>query len=274
MKIQTVKLVYFSPTGTTKTIVEGIARGINHGNVECIDITRPDARKQPLQTSESDLLIVGVPVYMGRVPALASEWLHAIQAHNTPAVGIVVYGNRAYEDALLELNDILTRCGCKPIAGAAYIGEHSFSTAETPTAVGRPDAPDLKHAELFGQKIFKKLQSVSSSGQISEVKIPGCHPYRGEPIHPYRRDSIFWNVDFIAVSDACIQCGACAKGCPVGAINPENSRVIDTEKCITCCACIKHCPRHARTVKPGLVRDASLRLYTLYRERKEPEFFI
>jgi ferredoxin len=274
MKIPSLKLVYFSPTGTTKAVILEIARGINHNNVECIDITRPDVRKQPLQTSESDLLIVGVPVYMGRVPALSSEWLHTIQAHNTPAVCVVVYGNRAYDDALIELKDILAGRGCKLIAGAAFIGEHSFSTAETPTAVGRPDATDLKHAELFGQKILKKLQSVTSADQISEVKIPGCHPYRGEPIHPYRRDSIFWNVDFIAVSDACIQCGTCAEGCPVGAIDPENSRAIDTEKCITCCACIKHCPKHARTVKPGLVRDASLRLNTLFKERKEPEYFL
>jgi ferredoxin len=274
MKIQSVKLVYFSPTRTTKAAVRGIARGIPCSSVEELDITRPDARKQSLHTTEEDLLIVGVPVYMGRVPALAAGWLQELLAHDTPAVCVVVYGNRAYEDALLELNDILVRRGCRPVAGAVFIGEHSFSTAVTPTATGRPDAGELEHAERFGQKIAEKLCSVPSAGRIPEIKFPGCHPYRQEPCHPYRKGTPFWNVDFIAVSDACVQCGTCGEGCPVGAIDPENSRVIDTETCITCCACIRHCPKQARTIKPGLVRDASLRLYTLFKERKEPEFFV
>lgn len=266
MKTPSLKLVYFSPTGTTKAVVREIARGINYGNVEELDITRQNARIQPLQTSEKELLIIGVPVYMGRVPALLTEWLHAIKARNTPAVCVVVYGNRVYDDALLELKDILTRSGCKPIAGAAYIGEHSFSTDETPTAKDRPDAGDLHHAESFGRTIQEKINSTPSLDRISEVTIPGCHPYRG--------DSKLWTVDFIAVSDACIRCGMCAEGCPAGAIDPENSSVIDTNKCITCCACIKHCPRHARSMKPGMVRDASLRLSTLYKARKVPEFFL
>jgi ferredoxin/flavodoxin len=274
MKIHSLKLVYFSPTGTTKAVVQGIARGIDQSNVELIDITRPDARKQSIRTSEHELLIIGVPVYIGRVPAHVTEWLHAINAHNTPAVCVVVYGNRAYEDALIELKDLLAQRGCKPIAGAAYIGKHSFSSEEIPTAQDRPDSSDLHHAETFGRKIQEKLNTLPSVDQISDVTIPGCHPYRGEPCHPYRRDSKFWNVDFIAVSDECVQCGICAEVCPVGAVDPENSSKIDTEKCITCCACIKHCPNLARTIKPGMVRDAALRISTLYKERKEPEFFV
>ena len=265
MNIQSLKLVCFSPTGTTKAIIQGIARGINHSNVELIDITKPDNRKQQLQTMENELLVVGVPVYMGRVPALLMEWLHSIKAHNTPAVCIVVYGNRVYDDALVELKDILTERGCIPIACAAYIGEHSFSSSETPTAEGRPDAGDLNHAELFGSKIFEKLSSVSSPDNIPDINIPGNHPYGGI--------TKLWSVDFIAISNECRQCGICSDGCPVGAINSENSNLIDKEKCITCCACIKNCPQNARTMKPGLVKDAAIRLNNLYKERKEPVFF-
>lgn len=266
MNIESLKLVYFSPTGTTKAVLMAIATGINPGTMKLIDITRQDARKQPLQTSEDELLVIGVPVYMGRVPALIIEWLNAIQAHNTPTVCVVVYGNRVYEDALLELKNIILKCGGIPIAGGAYIGEHSFSNAETPTAEGRPDEEDLRHAEEFGRKIREKFQSVSSVSELSEVVVPGMYPYRG--------DSTLWKVDFIAVNDRCIHCGICAAGCPVGAIDPQNSVMVNQEKCITCCACIKNCPEHARSMKPGLVQDASLRLSTLYHEPKMPEFFL
>lgn len=266
MNTESVKLVYFSPTGTSKTVAKGITSGIDPSIMELIDITTPEARKQPLQTSEDELLVVAVPVYMGRVPALLNEWLNAIQAHNTPTVCVVVYGNRAYENALLELKDIVTNCGCIPIAGAAYIGEHSFSDSETPTAQGRPDEDDLNHAQAFGRKIREKLQSISSISQVSDVHVPGSYPYEGV--------TELWDVDFIAVDDQCLQCGVCAEVCPVGAVDPEDSRRINIEKCITCCACIKSCPQNARTMKSGPVKDAQQRLYKLYREPKKPECFL
>jgi ferredoxin len=274
MKIDSVTPVCFSPTGTTKTIVQAIARGFSAVTADVLDITRPDARKQTLRTGEHELLVVGMPVYLGRIPAMAAGWLRTLQAQDTPAVCVVVYGNRAYDDALIELADILKDRGCHPVAGAAFIGQHSFSTVTTPTAEGRPDAGDQEQAERFGQKIHRKLSEIPSPCRVPAMQFPGVHPYRMETCHPYKKGTPFWNVDFIAVSDACTRCGTCARGCPVGAIDPGDPGAIDTERCITCCACIRHCPAHAKTIKPGFVMDASTRVYTLNKERKEPEYFL
>ena len=266
MKIESAKLVYFSPTGTTKAVVHGIARGLNVSSMEVIDIIKPEARIEPLQVSESELLVVAVPVYMGRVPALLTVWLQSIKADNTPAVCVVVYGNREYDNALLELKNMLHDCGCIPIAGAAFVGEHSFSSSETPVALGRPNKDDLDQAETFGQNIHEKVQSISTIASFASVSVPGNYPYGGV--------TKLWDVDFIAVASTCTQCGVCADGCPVGAIELLQSPIIDQEKCITCCACIKNCPQSARTMKPGLVKDASIRLNSLYKEPKRVECFL
>ena len=265
MDIESLKMAFFSPTGTTKAVVQGIARGIDQPTAELIDITKSDAREQPLQTSEKDLLIVAVPVYAGRVPAILLEWLNAINAKNTLAVCVAVYGNREYDDTLLELKDILVQRGCKPIAGAAFIGEHSFSTSDTPIAVDRPDASDLNQAERFGKKIKEKLLSISSADQIPDLKVPGDFPYRERKLK--------LPADFIAVNDNCIQCGVCAEACPVDAIDSDDSTLTDEEKCILCCACIKSCPENARTIKESEVKKVAIRLNEMCSERKEPVLF-
>ena len=245
MEIQALKLVYFSPTGTTKSVVQAISTGINQYPVEQIDVTNLNARGRRLHTSGNELLVFAVPVYLGRVLALLAEWMHG--------------------DALLELKNTMIQRGGIPIACAAFIGEHSYSSSEMPIARARPDTKDLNHAESFGQKIHENLTSASSIDQNTEIYVPGSYPYRG--------DTKLWNVDFIAINNACTQCGNCAEVCPVGAIDPENSNLIDKQKCITCCACIKNCPQNARRIKTSPVNDAAIRLNKLCGERKEPEIF-
>jgi ferredoxin len=266
MDITSLKLAYFSPTGTTRRVVQAIARGISGLSPEEIDLTRPHARRKYLHLSARDLLVVGVPVYIGRVPEMIMDGLRNITGESTPVVCVVIYGNREYEDALLELKDTMEGCGCVPVGGAAFIGEHSFSSSETPLAVGRPDDLDLQCAEDFGRRFSEKIRAVASLDELADIEVHGEHPYRG--------DTRLWNVDFIAVSDACTECRFCVESCPTGAIDADRSALIDTGKCITCCACIKGCPSGARSMKSGPVMDVARRLSSLYQERKEPELFL
>lgn len=266
MEIESLRLVYFSPTGTTKKVIQSIAKGIKISSANHNDITKPEQRESQIIVKESELLIVAVPVYMGRVPALINKCLTNIKANKTPVVFVVVYGNRTYGNALLELKDILVETGCIPLAGATFIGEHSFSSTELPIAKSRPNIDDLEYAENFGVRIMAKFNSIQSIEDIAKINIPGNQPYGGV--------TELWSVDFIAISDKCTKHGICAEVCPTGAISFENTKLIDMEKCISCCACIKNCPENARTIKESKVKDAAIRLNNLFREPKIPEIFI
>lgn len=264
MQMETVRLVYFSPTGTSRSIVQAIARGMGQDNPLETDITMPEARKQSLRARAGETLIVAAPVYGGRLPALVEDWLRGMRADGALVVCVVVYGNRAFEDALLEMKDIVKQCGGAPVAGAAFIGEHSFSSADAPIAVSRPDADDLSAAETFGRRVRETLDAIASSDVAPELQVPGDFPYKE------RKD---WRPkDFIAVSDACVQCGICVEACPVEAIDAETYDV-NYEKCIRCCACIKICPERARGMNQGPVKDIAMWLNENCAKRKEPEFF-
>lgn len=260
-------IICFSPTGTTKALALAVAEGLG-GGARLTDLTSPEAASQPPPAlSRSDVLIAAVPVYMGRVPEIARARLAAVRADGTPAVCLVAYGNREYEDALLELRVLMTSCGCTVVAGAACVAEHSFSSPDAPIAEGRPDADDLARTAAFGKAVREKLHNPpGGSGALPAPDFPG--------VTPYKRSSEIWDVDFINVDARCTGCMRCAEVCPAGAIAPDAPERVDIAKCVTCCACVKACPAGARTMKEGRVMDARNRLRSLCAARKEPEFFL
>ncbi len=199
----------------------------------------------------------------GQGPGIVAGMVREIQADGSPAVGVVVYGNRVYDDAMLELKDLLQGQGAAPIASAAYIGSILFRCRK-PTAQGRPDNNDLSHAEMFGSKVREKLDAITDLAESCVNDLPGEFPYRSS--------TELWNEDFIAVDESCVQCGLCAEICPTGAVDTEDSSIIDIVKCITCCACLKKCPNQARTMKDGPVKAARVRLNKLFSDPKKPEF--
>ena len=273
MKINKVKLVYFSPTGSTKRIVEEVAKGVG-APVEHIDLTRPEAKTRDFKDFGDELTIIGTPVYAGLISLEASKRLRRLKAHDTPAVMIVVYGNRAYEDSLIELTDLVSEVGFKPVAGGAFVAEHSFSTPEVPIAEGRPDSSDLKKASEFGARIREKLQAAPSIGDVSPVVVPGIRPYRDEfrksrapkpghePAAPTTREEL------------CTKCSRCVEVCPNEAITIGSTIETQRYSCMRCYACIRNCPTGARVMThPFFAREAKW-LHDAFPERKEPETYL
>lgn len=202
------------------------------------------------------MAVITVPVYGGHVAPLALERMKELHADGAPAVVVVVYGNRAYEKALVELDAFVTKLGFKVIAGATFVGEHSYSSEKYPVAAGRPDADDLEYAKLFGEKIRAKIAAAEDMEKLYGVDVTRIQRPR-QPFFPLlrflrrvvklRKSGVPMPRTPQVDAERCTHCGYCVKHCPAGAIIKGDECNTVAEKCIKCCACVKGCPQKART---------------------------
>lgn len=298
MKINATTLIYFSPTKTTKTILEAVASGLTTETITHMDLTTPASEQESMRQiskiradqPDGQIAVFGAPVYGGRVPKEAEKRFRGLlskihpgkseedpgaergvntspdKTGNIPAVIVAVYGNRDYDDALLELSDLAQNAGFVPVAAAAFIGEHSFADDDHPIAYGRPDQQDKEKAAQFGRSVREKIQSTGDVATILMTEIPGDRPYkeRGKraPLAPK------------TVSENCTLCGECAALCPTGAITVNGEVKTDADLCMRCCACIKLCPENARFFDDEGIRNSAKTLWEKFGTRKEPEWFI
>lgn len=259
MQLDTVHLIYFSPTHTSRTVGRAIAEGTGFSQIIETDLTY----NMPLDpvVVEQALCVVVVPVYGGRVAETAMQRLGRVSGRECPVVPVVVYGNRDYEDALIELIDWTVEHGFVPVAGAAFVGEHSFSRPDRPVAANRPDANDIQKAIRLGNEVAERLDTVGTPGRLPEIRVKGNRPYKVKgnktPQAP------------VVVEELCTQCGFCAEICPVEAITVGHEVVSDAECCIKCCACVKECPQHARIFDTPFTDF----LFQNFSARREPELF-
>ncbi len=258
--IDKISIVYFSPTKTSETIAKTIAQGIGIKNTENINLTNNEIS---YVAHKNELTIFAFPVYGGRIPEIAANRLKSIKGDNSSAILVVVYGNRDYDDALLELQDIVSNLGFIPIAGAAFIGEHSYSTKEYPIAIGRPDNLDIDKALSFGHTVSNLIKDGYKLGET--LLISGKHPYKERSNKP--------EVAPITIVTECNKCAVCVSLCPTGAIQMEDMPETNPSLCILCCACIKGCPNNARINENEYVFQKQQWLFKNCKTRKEPELF-
>ena len=158
-------IVYFSPTGGTRKAAYIIGKEIDPQATE-IDITDHTRQQNSYELNGEDTLLVAVPVYGGRVPSVAIDRLKRITGHNTPAILVVVYGNRDYDDALLELKTTMESNGFQTVACIACIAEHSIMRVY---AKGRPDSDDETILKNFSEQIKTKLVQLKNGESFTEI---------------------------------------------------------------------------------------------------------
>lgn len=234
MNINSINLVHFSPVCHTRRISQLIckelAKNLGISKQAEYDITKPTSHT--VEIGASNLVILAVPVFGGRVPKLAIKHLRSFRGEGTPAILVVSYGNRAFEDALLELKDVAAELDFRPLAAAACIAEHTIVPS---IAFGRPDDADIQSISDFSDSV-SKLLSTSKLCNLPDIVLPGNRPYK-----EYSQMTLPQHVD-----ENCVKCGKCANECPASAISASDPSQMNINKCFCCMRCINICPMQAR----------------------------
>lgn len=249
--------IFFSPTGGTKAVSYAVVDGYGCDFEEVDMITERD-KFENLKFTGDDFVLVSVPSFGGRIPSPVGEEFRKIKGNRAKAAINAVFGNRAIDDTLTELSDLLEARGFEVVCGMEAVAEHSLVHE---IAHGRPDAEDKNQLAEFGRKIREAYEKNAFS---DDLKLPGSHNYKkynGVPMKPYTGSS-------------CIECGLCAKECPAGAIPIDNPRFTDKDLCISCMHCVSICPKHSRRISQVLVSVASVAMKKSCAGRKENKLYI
>lgn len=250
--------IYFSAKGTTKLCADYIADCLSLKTESYNWLSQPC--REPMDFSREDVLLFSMPVYSGFIPKTCAQMAKFLRGNQTPAIIAAVYGNRHYDNALLQMKDILDKQGFFVIAAGAFLAEHSVFPS---VAHGRPDEQDKKAMADFAQSCTQLLQS--DWYELTEVTVPGLAEYNSESVEP---------LPFKPFGDEkCVRCGKCVEVCPQNAISIETPQDTNQDLCINCGACIKVCPTGARNYHSKAYETVRQEFENLCAEYRKPEMY-
>lgn len=249
--------ITFSPTGGTDRVTDLLMESFGEEKKE-ISLLPEHGEYDTCELQGEDMCFIAMPSFGGRIPQIAAERLGKMRGNGARAVLVCVYGNRAYEDTLVELQDVAEAAGFVVCGAVAAVAEHSIMHK---FAAGRPDEKDSAELREFGRKLREYLESHQAP---EKLELPGSRPYKELGTIPF----------IPKPGKGCNSCGYCARFCPVGAIDPQDVKKVDEKKCISCMRCVAVCPKNVRRLNKVMLLAAETKMAKLFETRKENQMFL
>ncbi len=158
--------IIFSPTGGTQKTSHVVGTRWSKDTVN-IDLSNAKTDFTKYKITKEDMVLIAMPSFGGRAPTVAIERLKQIRGNGAKCTIICSYGNRAYEDTLVEMEDAVNQCGFQVIAAISAVAQHSIVSHYATT---RPDLLDKNQLIHFADQIIKKCENIAP--------IPGNRPYK------------------------------------------------------------------------------------------------
>ncbi len=273
MKINRIRGVFFSGTSNTAKavtiLVERLSELFEVQN-QIICVNTPATRKSIVDCNETDLLVVGTPTYDGRVPKFLLPYLNSnVVGKNTLVVPLCTFGNRGFDDTLIELRDVLESRGFRSVGAAAVVGQHALAPR---VATGRPNINDKRTLLQLAIELKKKIDDLDEVPEFP-LDVSG-----NDPVGPYNtpRDRYGYPVNISKVRPKTSKehldtAKLTIKLCPVGAIAPDGVQI--PGPCMRCGSCIKLSPRGAKYYDDKDMLFYKGELEYQYRSPKATEIF-
>ena len=153
--------------------------------VECHDLLKEQAAS--IKVDEETVAVIGMPVYVGKIPLPAAKALRDIAGNGAMTVASVSYGGRSYGNALFELTSLADDCGFRPVGAGAFLMHHMKRRG---SAHGSMPALDLDAMSEFSDAASAKIKRLMGC-DIEELRIkPAPLEVNGRmPVHKISRIS-------------------------------------------------------------------------------------
>ena len=231
-------ILYFSGTGNC----EYVARNIAHLNDDqVLDMADYIKRGESMNLNSEKPYVVVAPVYISTLPVVVLELLEKSKFEGNKNIyfimtcaGSGISGAAAFAKPLIEK------------LGMIYRGVEHLSMPQNYLmffTVKEKAENEIKFNDAIS-KVSALAEKIRNNMDFDMTKVGLMHKLSIKPV--------IWIFDAFCIkpkkfyaTDDCINCGICAKACPLGNIEMVQGKPKWGKDCCHCSACINRCPKKA-----------------------------